>query len=74
MIDLIFINNILIFDEIEYSITEISKNDDFGVTIFLSGVEYQFYYTFRANDVTINGVLQTSADMIINTLTLNGQS
>lgn len=73
MIELYYLNNILTFDSIDYTIDSIEKQNDELVGLNLVNDIYNFQYVVVANDVIINGVLQTSADMIIETLS-NGQS
>lgn len=68
MINLTYINNILLFDDIYYSIGEIFKIGDDQVCVQLYNDKYNSMYQFLAYDTTINDVIQTSADMIIETL------
>lgn len=68
MVELLFNNNILLLDSIDYRIEEMGKNDDMVVTIHLINDVYNTYYTVKAYAVKINGIIQTSADMIIQTL------
>lgn len=68
MINLTYINNILVFDDINYSIGDIFKIGDDQVCVQLYNDIYNSMYQFVAYDTTINDVIQTSADMIIETL------
>lgn len=73
MKDLLLNNRKLQIDSIDYSIINVSANDEYVVTIELQNDRYHFHYALASSDITINNVLQTSAQMIIDTLS-NGQS
>lgn len=68
MIYIEFVNNILTLDGIEYQVDGLDKHDNSVVDIHLVNDVYNYFYTVVAYETTINGVLQTSADMIIQTL------
>jgi hypothetical protein len=73
MINLTYIEGIVTLEGIDYELLSCNNHDQLGVNLHLSNDVYNTYYTIIANEVTINGVLQTSAQMIIDTLS-NGQS
>ena len=52
-------------------VTMVEKIDDNIVSIFLSNDLNNCWFTLLANETTINDVLQTSAQMIYDTLTSN---
>lgn len=68
MIYIEFVDNILTLDGVEYQVAGFGKHDSLIVDIFLVNDIYDYAYTVVAYETTINGVLQTSADMIIQTL------
>ena len=72
MIELILKDNKLTLSDIVYSFDDIQLIDENQVNIHLYNSEYNSIYALISNETTINGVLQTSAQMIIDTL--NGQS
>ncbi len=74
MINIGFSNNLILLDSIEYQLESIIEHDDSVVNLHLVNDVYNTYYTIVANNVTINGILQTSAQMIIDTLSSDGQS
>lgn len=69
MIYLIYNNPILNLNEINYEISSIDLISDQIAYLNLFSDKYNFTYGVVANETTINGVLQTSAQMIIDTLT-----
>lgn len=71
MIDILFEDNQLTIDFIIYSFT-IEWVEEDNVLLNLIGKVNHTLFRINANDVTINGVLQTSGQMIFDTL--NGQS
>ena len=71
MIEIIYIGNKLIIDSINYFFKIIYVEDD-NITLELNGDVNYVLFRINANETTINGVLQTSDQMIIDTL--NGQS
>ena len=66
---LTYINSVLTFRNIQYQITDITKSSEVSVFVSLQNEEYNSIIAFVANETTINDILQTSADMIIETLT-----
>lgn len=68
MIELLWDGTTLILNGFGYSITNLEKASESGVFIHLVSETNDFVYRVNAYETTINGVLQTSADMIINTL------
>ena len=73
MEEILFVNNILTFRGYNYSIGFIEAGTGDNVYVNLVNPPYTFTILLIANEIIINGVLQTSADMIIDTLS-NGQS
>lgn len=73
MIELSYINKVLTFNGIEYDVVELETTSDINVLVTIKNEIYYSVVSFVANQATINGVLQTSAQMIIDTLS-NGQS
>jgi hypothetical protein len=72
MIILTLENNKIGLDGFLYSFDDVALIDENLVNVHLFTDVYNFIYALVANDVTINGVLQTSGQMIFDTL--NGQS
>jgi hypothetical protein len=74
MIDFIIIDNCIIRGDFKYEIISFYKSDDKYVDVdsvnSLGGV---YNTSLGANECSINGIPQTSADMIFETLS-NGQS
>lgn len=68
MINLTYTEGIVTLEGIAYELLSCNNHDEIGVNLHLSNDVYNTYYTVIANEVTINGVLQTSAQMIIDTL------
>lgn len=68
MIDIIFENNTVVLEGIVYNFKDVEILDDVSTSVNLFNDIYNTIYVFIANDVTINGVLQTSGQMIFNTL------
>jgi hypothetical protein len=69
MLELIFDNQLLLFNGLEYNVIDLQHSSE---DVVLTTIENDIYYSviaLVANQVTINGVLQTSAQMIIDTLT-----
>jgi len=69
MINLIYNNPLLTLDGNNYEISSIDLISDEIAYLNLFNDKYNFTYGVVANETTINGVLQTSAQMIIDTLT-----
>jgi hypothetical protein len=68
MIYIEYVNSVLTLDGSDYSITSLEKCSESGVFVGLHNDVNDFIYRLNAYTTTINGVLQTSADMIIQTL------
>jgi hypothetical protein len=69
MLELIYINQILTFDGREYTISNLEISSEEVVYATITNDIYLSVIALVANQTTINGVLQTSAQMIIDTLT-----
>ena len=69
MIYLLYNNPILTLDGNDYQIASIDLISDEIAYLNLFSDKYNFTYAVVANETTINEVLQTSAQMIIDTLT-----
>ena len=69
MLELIFINELLTFNGNEYTISNLELTSEFVVYATIQNDVYVSVIALVANQTTINGVLQTSAQMIIDTLT-----
>jgi hypothetical protein len=69
MLDLIFTNNILEFRDDFFEISSVDLVDINMVHVHIYNEIYNEIIGVTANETTINGVLQTSAQMIIDTLT-----
>lgn len=65
MINLLYSNGIVTWNNIEYTRGEMVKADNMLVHVELTGT----YYAFLGNETTINGVLAPNADAIIVALT-----
>ena len=68
MLELIFDNQLLLFNGLEYNVIDLQHSSD---EVVLTTIQNNIYYSviaLVANQVTINGVLQTSTQMIIDTL------
>jgi hypothetical protein len=69
-----FEKDILTFRELDYTISEITEIDGMQVDVYLTNSGYNFQITLLANEVSINDVVQTSAQMIFDTLTNNDKA
>lgn len=69
MFDFIYNNPIALIDGVEYEVYEFQKSAPNSVAIYFKNEEYNWGTSAVENETIINGVLQTSADMIIETLT-----
>lgn len=67
MVYLIYSNGVLEFDNQQFSIGEMILDSD-GVRVNCQNENNYFWTIFIANETTINSVLQTSSDMILQTL------
>ena len=68
MLELIFINELLTFNGNEYTISNLELTSEDVVYTTIQNDIYLSIIALVANQTTINGVLQTSAQMIIDTL------
>lgn len=68
MEEILFENGILTYRGYTYSVGYLDKNEDEIAYVNLINDPYTFTIALVANETMINGVLQTSADMIIQTL------
>jgi hypothetical protein len=69
MIELIYINQLLTFNGNEYTISSLEATSDINVLAIIQNDVYVSVIVLVAEETMINGVLQTSAQMIIDTLT-----
>jgi hypothetical protein len=69
MIELIYINELLTFNGIEYTVANLEATSDINVLAIIENDIYVSVIALVAEETMINGVLQTSAQMIIETLT-----
>jgi hypothetical protein len=68
MLELTYINNLLTFDGIIYTIVNLEISTEFIVFATIENQSYFSVIALVANETTINGVLQTSAQQIIDSL------
>lgn len=69
MIELIYINELLTFNGIEYTVSSLEATSEINVLAIIQNDIYVSVIALVADETMINGVLQTSAQMIIDTLT-----
>lgn len=69
MIELIYINELLTFNDIEYTVSNLEATSDINVLAIIQNDIYVSVIALVADETMINGVVQTSAQMIIDTLT-----
>jgi hypothetical protein len=69
MLELIFINELLTFNGIVYTVSNLELSSEDVVSATITNDIYLSVIALVANQTAINGVLQTSAQMIIDTLT-----
>ena len=69
MIELIYINQLLTFNGIEYTVSNLEATSDINVLAIIQNDVYVSVIALVAEETMINGVIQTSAQMIIDTLT-----
>jgi hypothetical protein len=69
MIELIYINQLLTFNGIEYTVSNLEATSDINVLAIIQNDIYVSVIALVAEETMINGVIQTSAQMIIDTLT-----
>ena len=65
---ILFSEGILNFNGSYYELVGIISDPEMAVLVSLKNEEYQFTIALNANETTINGVLQTSSEMIVETL------
>ena len=68
MESILFSGGILNFNGGYYNLVEIISDPGQAVLVSLKNEQYQFTIALNANETTINGVLQTSCEMIVETL------
>ena len=68
MESILFSEGIINFNGGYYNLVGIISDPGQAVLISLKNEEYQFTIALNANETTINGVLQTSSEMIVKTL------
>jgi hypothetical protein len=68
MEEITFINNIITYRGYNYSIGFVELGSDISAIVNLVNDPYIFNVGLFANQTTINGVLQTSPEMIVETL------
>jgi hypothetical protein len=68
MKELLFINKILFFDDINYEVIEIDSTSDVNVLVTIQNDIYLSIIALVANETTINGVVQINSEMIVETL------
>lgn len=67
--EVIFINNAFQLQDKQFELISFSQVSDIYVDVYAKADGWDEWNTsFAANQTTINGILQTSADMIIETL------
>lgn len=69
MLELIYINELLTFNDIEYTVSNLEATSDINVLAIIQNDIYVSVIALVADKTMINGVVQTSAQMIIDTLT-----
>jgi hypothetical protein len=69
MIELIFTNSLLSWNGNLFEVIDSYQDGNVNANVRLVNDDNNFWVLFLANETTINGVLQTSAQMIIDTLT-----
>jgi hypothetical protein len=68
MVELLLTNGLVTFRGVVYAASLFDIVSDSQINIFLQNDEYSFFATFIANETSINGIVQTSAQMIYDTL------
>lgn len=69
MIELIFTNSILNWNGNLFQVVDCYTDGDINANLKLMNEDNNFWVLFLANETRINGVIQNSAQMIIDTLT-----
>jgi hypothetical protein len=70
MTKLSYINKILNFNNTNYEVIDIQATSDINVLTTIQNEIYLLTIALVANETTINGVLQTSSEMIVETLSI----
>jgi hypothetical protein len=73
MEQVLFNNGIINYRGYDYTISFLEMNGNEMVYVNLVNDPYTFTVVLVANETTINGILQTSAQMIFDTLSSDGQ-
>ena len=68
MVNYTYINNFLGFNGNLYRVTDVNPTSETNVLVGIENDIYISIILLVANEVTINDILQTSADMIVETL------
>lgn len=69
MVEVIFINNAFVLQGREFKLISYNKASEMYVDVYALADGWDEWNTsFGANEIIINGVLQTSVDMIMQTL------
>jgi hypothetical protein len=68
MLELTYIDNILTFEGVEYTIVDLRISTEFVVFVTIQNEMYFSVIALVANETTINEVLQKSAQQIIDSL------
>ena len=69
MFEFDYIKPFAIIDAVKYDVYDFNKSAPNAVTMLLRNEQYDWGTTAVVDQTTINGVLQTSVDMILDTLT-----
>jgi hypothetical protein len=69
MIELIFTNNLLSWRNNLFQVVDSYADGEINCNLNLVNQDNNFWVLFQGNETSINGVIQTSAQMIIDTLT-----
>lgn len=69
MFEFEYVKPFAIIDGVKYEVYEYNKSAPNSVSMLLRNEQYDWGTTAVVDQTTINGVLQTSVDMIIDTLT-----
>lgn len=68
MKEIIFIDKILKIDNINYEVIDIDSTSEINVLVTIQNNIYLSIIALVANETSINGVIQTSSEMIVETL------
>jgi hypothetical protein len=69
MIELIFANSLLSWRNNLFQVVDSYTDGEINANLNLMNEDNNFWVLFLANETSINGVIQTSSQMIIDTLT-----